>query len=90
MADIFISYKREEQPLARRLADALEKKGWSIWWDPKLRAGERFDDVIEEALKDAKGVIVIWSKLSVKRRARRAKPRQEVNQSDVIANTPNR
>ena len=66
MADIFISYKREEQPVARRLADALEKEGWSIWWDPKLRAGERFDDVIEEALKGAKSVIVIWSKLSVK------------------------
>jgi len=65
MSDIFISYKREEQQVARRLADALQKKGWSVWWDPKLRVGERFDDAIEEALKDAKSVIVIWSKLSV-------------------------
>jgi hypothetical protein len=65
MSDIFISYKREEHPAARRLADALEKKGWSVWWDPKLRSGERFDDAIEEALRDAKCVIVMWSKLSV-------------------------
>ncbi len=38
MSDIFISYKHEEQPIARKLADALEKKGWTILWDSKLRA----------------------------------------------------
>ena len=68
MNDIFISYKREEQPVAKRLADALQKKGWSVWWDPKLRAGEHFDDAIEKALIDAKCVIVMWSKLSIKSR----------------------
>jgi hypothetical protein len=68
MSDIFISYKREEQPSARQLADALQKRGWSVWWDPKLRAGEHFDDAIEKALIDAKCVIVMWSKLSVKSR----------------------
>jgi formylglycine-generating enzyme required for sulfatase activity len=68
MADIFISYKREEQPLAKKLANALQKMGWSVWWDPKLRAGEHFDDAIERALIDAKCVIVMWSKLSVKSR----------------------
>ena len=65
MSDIFISYKREEQPIARKLADALEREGFSVWWDPKLRAGEHFDDVIEKALSEAKCVIVIWSKYSV-------------------------
>jgi len=54
--------------LARKLADALQKKGWSVWWDPKLRAGDRFDNVIEKVLIVAKCVIVIWSKLSVKSR----------------------
>jgi hypothetical protein len=33
MSDIFISYKREEQPIARKLAYALEEEGWSVWWD---------------------------------------------------------
>ena len=68
MSDIFISYKREEQDKARQLADALEKQGWSVWWDPKLRTGEYFDDVIEQALKEARCVIVMWSKRSVKSR----------------------
>ena len=65
MSDIFIRYKREEQATARQLADALEKEGWHVWWDPKLRAGERFNDVIEKALNEAKCVIVLWSKRSV-------------------------
>jgi hypothetical protein len=68
MSDIFISYKREEQAIARKLADALEKEGWSVWWDPKLRAGEHFDDVIEKALNEAKCVVAMWSKQSVQSR----------------------
>src|SRR5262245_60592044 len=66
MSDIFVSYKREDHPKARKLANALESKGWSVWWDPKLRAGENFDKVIEAALKEAKCVIVLWSELAVK------------------------
>ena len=65
MSDIFISYKREDQATARKLADALEREGLSVWWDPKLRVGEHFDDVIEKALNEAKCVIVMWSNLSV-------------------------
>src|SRR5262245_59496990 len=65
MSDIFISYEREDQATARKLADALEGEGWTVWWDPKLRAGERFNDVIEKALKESKCVLVMWSKRSV-------------------------
>jgi hypothetical protein len=64
-SDIFISYKREEQAKAKCLADALSRKGWNVWWDPKLRAGERYNDVIEQALKKTRCVIVLWSKRSV-------------------------
>lgn len=68
MGDLFISYKREERDKARLLAVALESRGWSVWWDPELRAGEHFDDVIEAAIKSAACVIVLWSKLSVRSR----------------------
>ena len=65
MSDIFISYKREDQTEAGALAESLEQVGWTVWWDPQLRAGERFDEVIERELNNAKCVIVIWSHRSI-------------------------
>jgi hypothetical protein len=84
MSDIFISYKREEQPVARQLADALEKKGWSVWWDPKVRTGEHFDDVIEKALMDAKCVIVIWSRRSVESRYVKDEASYALNRNKLV------
>jgi hypothetical protein len=68
MTDIFISYARQDQHRAKTLAEALSAKGWVVWWDPQLQAGEHFDDVIEQALADAKCVIVIWSEHSIQSR----------------------
>jgi formylglycine-generating enzyme required for sulfatase activity len=65
MSDIFISYKREEQPIARKLATTLESEGWTVWWDWELRGGEYFDDVIQRQVNEARCVIVIWSESSV-------------------------
>jgi hypothetical protein len=64
MADIFISYKREDKEKAAMLADKLMASGWSVWWDHDLLGGEDYDVVIERELADAKVVIVIWSALS--------------------------
>jgi TIR domain len=83
-SDIFISYKREEQAIARKLANALESEGWSVWWDPKLRAGEHFDDVIEKALNEAKCVIVMWSKLSVQSRYVRSEATYALEQDKLV------
>jgi len=44
------------------LAKALEGEGWSVWWDPKMRPGQSFDEVIDRALEAARSVIVLWSK----------------------------
>jgi len=84
MSDIFISYKREEQPTAKRLAIALERHGWSVWWDPHLRVGEHFDDVIEEALRVSKCVIVMWSKQSVNSRYVRDEATYALNKEKLI------
>jgi hypothetical protein len=61
MSDIFISYARKDKNKVRTLAKALEAHGFSVWWDTKLRIGERFDDRIEQAIEEAKLVIVVWS-----------------------------
>ena len=34
--DIFLSYKREDERLAARLAKALEAEGFSVWRDRSL------------------------------------------------------
>jgi formylglycine-generating enzyme required for sulfatase activity len=84
MSDIFISYKREEQATARKLADALEEEGWSVWWDPMLRAGERFNDVIEKALKESKCVVVMWSKRSAESLYVRDEAMYALNRNRVV------
>ena len=66
MADIFLSYSRGDLDRAKVLMEALEGKGWSVWWDRTLRPGETWDDVIEREITAAKCVITLWSRLSVK------------------------
>ena len=65
MADIFLSYAREDQEHARRIAEALEAEGWSVFWDVKIRAGQRFAEFIERRLEESLVVVVLWSPHSV-------------------------
>jgi len=76
MPDIFLSYSREDQPTARRFADALAREGFSVWWDQALHPGEAFDQVTEKALEEAGAVIVLWSRASVQSRWVRAEATQ--------------
>jgi len=70
--DVFLSYSSSDREAARRFADGLAGEGLTVWWDAALRAGETFDEVIENALKAAKSVIVLWSPRSVTSRWVRA------------------
>lgn len=65
MADVFISYAREDRERARLVAQALAACGWSVWWDRRIIAGQEFDQVIEHELEAAKSVVVLWSSHSV-------------------------
>ncbi|HSQ98293.1 MAG TPA: TIR domain-containing protein [Sphingomicrobium sp.] len=70
--DIFISYARTDRPIARSFAECLIEEGFQVWWDASLHSGETFDEVIEQRLRDAKAVVVLWSPRSVASRWVRA------------------
>ena len=65
MADIFISYAREDRTRVQPLAAALSAHGWTVWWDRQIQAGKSFDQVIAEALAGARCVLAVWSRHSV-------------------------
>ena len=65
MADVFFSYKREDRGTVEPLVRLLERAGFSVWWDPTLVAGERFDQVIHREIETADCVMVAWSANSV-------------------------
>ena len=65
MADIFISYAREDAETARLLAGQLEAQGRSVFWDRRIPAGRRFAEFIGEQLDTAKCVITLWSHAAV-------------------------
>lgn len=61
MADVFISYARATESLARRVAEALIAEGYDVWWDSKLLPHTSFGPSIEAEIRGAKAVLVIWS-----------------------------
>lgn len=65
MTDIFISYARTDRPRIEKLAAALHRAGYSVWWDKHLSPGTHFTQETEAILNDAKVVIVAWSQTSV-------------------------
>jgi TIR domain-containing protein/PASTA domain-containing protein len=66
MSQVFISYSSTDRDRARRLAEAVEAAGYSVWWDRQIVPGEMFDEAIETALDQSACVVVIWSSASVK------------------------
>jgi hypothetical protein len=43
----------------------LDAQGWSVFWDPAIEPGQRWDDLIAAELEGARCVVVIWSLASV-------------------------
>ena len=66
MSDVFVSYARSDEPQAKRVAEALRALGYHVWRDDELPAHRAYAEVIEERLKSAKAVVVLWSAEAVK------------------------
>lgn len=65
MASVFLSYDREDSAAAGSIARALEKAGHEVWWDRHIKSGAQYSKEIEQALKAADAVVVLWSERSV-------------------------
>jgi adenylate cyclase len=61
MSHIFVSYARTDEPLAERIAAELKGAGYEVWRDDELPAHRAYAEVIEERIKGAKAVVVLWS-----------------------------
>src|ERR1700749_1162793 len=59
--DVFISYARPSEEEAHRISQLLRAAGFSVWRDDELPAHRAYSDVIEERLRSAKAVVVLWS-----------------------------
>ena len=66
MSLIFISYARGDADFALQLGDHLRSAGAAIWMDQtEIRAGNRWDVAVQEALKECPRLLVILSPASV-------------------------
>lgn len=60
VADVFLSYKKEDRAKAERAVAALEAAGYSVWWDDDLTPRNSWDAEIEREIAAAKAVLVLW------------------------------
>ena len=84
MADVFVSYARVDKARVAPIVAALEARGWSVWWDPEIAAGQQFDDQIETQLAAAKCVVVIWTPTSVASRWVRGEAREAADRGILV------
>ncbi len=65
MSDVFVSYARESEAFAGRVAEGLRAAGYDVWWDSKLLPHNTFAQSIEKEVRAAKAVLVIWSEPAI-------------------------
>lgn len=66
MSDVFISYAREDNTQAERIARGLEAQGLSVFWDNEIPPGQTWADYIEGKLNQCNVAVVLWSEHSTK------------------------
>lgn len=59
--DVFLSYRRTDQSLARALVAALEARGVKVWWDDYIEGGEDWRDAIVEGLTNSAALVILFS-----------------------------
>jgi TIR domain len=65
MNDIFISYASQERDRVLPLVKALEKTGWSVFWDRSIPAGRTWRRIIGSEIQVCRSVVVVWTENSI-------------------------
>src|SRR5262245_53993018 len=60
--EVFISYRRSDEPKARLLFNLLAERGVSAWYDANVRAGEDWRAATAKALEAAPIFVLLYSK----------------------------
>ena len=87
MADVFISYARPDEAAADAVAKALAAAGHQVWRDDQIPAHRAYAEVIEERLKGARAVVVLWSAEAAKSQWVRAEADSARNAGTLIQAT---
>ena len=66
MADVFVSYKREDRRTVEDLSQALGDLGLTVWFDYSIEIGEDWAKRIQTELEEAKAIIVCWTPAACK------------------------
>ena len=64
--DIFISYASEDFPTARKIYDHLKNQRQSVWFDIRLKAGDRYGDYIKKGIEQCNIFMPILSNQTIK------------------------
>lgn len=67
MTDIFISFKTDDTPRVRPIYDGFKARGLSVFWSNSIPKGApNYQSIIKEELLNARLVVVVWTRDSVK------------------------
>ena len=59
--DIFISYRRVDQKLAKAVVEGLASRGVRVWWDGEIEGGEDWREAIAENLGVSNALVILFS-----------------------------
>jgi hypothetical protein len=85
--DIFLSYAKENLPVAEKLQADLQSAGLSVWFDRvNLRPGEKWKVAISQAIRDSKYFLALLSTASIDKKGY---VQREIREAlDVLSEVP--
>ena len=82
--EVFVSYAHADRERVRPIVDCLRAARLNVWWDEGIAPGGVWGDVIQQKLREAACVIVVWSHASVESIFVRAEAREVLD--DYVLN----